>query len=523
MATTKSPERKLFFNATTHLLILALFFFGQIALIATFSVFLQNISGYLMFFLYFLALCFCLFISTAHDNPSTKVFWIVLTAIFPAFGILLYLMWGLHRHGKRRHGLEYQSHIDSETALYAHSDAADRQEEEQSEAFQKHASIRLISNYLTNQDFPVYARTGMTYFASGETLFDDCIEEMSKAKRYIFISFFIFREGQLWDRVYEVLLRKVAEGVEVRMLVDGAGTLFSLDRDLIHKYRSEGIHIRWFNPTYKYINNLYLNYRNHQKIIVIDSNIGYTGGVNLADEYANLTSPLGYWKDTGVKLRGRAVFGLTNIFINMWDQTVKKLSKSYAQYYPDDIPQTHGFCHVFDDGPYNNPKNPAEGVICRMIETASETLFISTPYLAVSLDFIDTLCRVSKSGVRVVIVVPCQLDHWYVFEVTRSFFRRLLDAGVEVYRYSPGMIHSKMIIVDRAHAIVSSVNLDNRSFYTQYECGVWFFDSPEIERMAEDFDEIISHSYAVTVEEIRAEGLIRNSLGHLMRIFSPLM
>lgn len=523
MATTKSPERKLFFNATTHLLILALFFFGQIALIATVSVFLQNISGYLMVFLYFLALCFCLFISTAHDNPSTKVFWIVLTAIFPAFGILLYLMWGLHRHGKRRHGLEHQSHIDSETALYAHSDAADRQEEEQSEAFQKHASIRLISNYLTNQDFPVYARTGMTYFASGETLFDDCIEEMSKAKRYIFISFFIFREGQLWDRVYEVLLRKVAEGVEVRMLVDGAGTLFSLDHDLIHKYRSEGIHIRWFNPTYKYINNLYLNYRNHQKIIVIDSNIGYTGGVNLADEYANLTSPLGYWKDTGVKLRGRAVFGLTNTFINMWDQTVKTLSKSYAQYYPDDIPQTHGFCHVFDDGPYNNPKNPAEGVIYRMIETASETLFISTPYLAVSLDFIDTLCRVSKSGVRVVIVVPCQLDHWYVFEVTRSFFSRLLDAGVEVYRYSPGMIHSKMIIVDRAHAIVSSVNLDNRSFYTQYECGVWFFDSPEIERMADDFDEIISHSYAVTVEEIRAEGLIRNSLGHLMRIFSPLM
>jgi cardiolipin synthase len=363
----------------------------------------------------------------------------------------------------------------------------------------------------------------MTYFGSGEELFEDSFRALTEAKKSIFMSFFILREGQLWTRFHEILSRKASEGLDVRILIDGAGTMFNVSDKMIRSLRDERISVQVFNPTHRYLNNLYLNYRSHQKYILIDSDIGYTGGINLADEYANYSSPLGYWKDTGIKLVGRGVYGMTVTFLCMWDLTAKKLSDSYEQFRPAACPQTKGFCHAFYDGPYNNPKNPAEGTIMRMIETAHSSLLIATPYLAVSQEFVHTICRVAKSGVRVALLVPWQLDHWYVFEVTRSFFLELMDSGVEVYRFSPGMMHAKMIAVDDTHALVSSINLDNRSFYIQYEDGVWFFGNKAVHRVHRDIENAIARSCRVTIPEIRDAGFLRNSIGYMLRMFSPLM
>ena len=230
------------------------------------------------------------------------------------------------------------------------------------------------------------------------------------------------RDGLLWERFHKILTRKAAEGVEIRLLIDDAGTMFSVSDEMVRTLRKEGIDVRLFNPTRRYLNNLYLNYRNHQKYIIIDSNIGYTGGVNLSDEYANYSSPLGYWKDSGIRLIGREVYCKTPAFIALWDLTVKKLSESYDRYRQTIEAETDGFCQVFYDSPFNHPKNPAEGTIMRMIETAHSSLLIATPYLAVSPEFVHTICRVARSGVRVALLVPYQLDQRYVFEVTRSYF-----------------------------------------------------------------------------------------------------
>jgi cardiolipin synthase len=473
--------------------------------------------------LYGIGLIVSVYVSVSHDNPSTRLFWILPIAVFPAFGILLYLMWGLPRRAKRKGGLEYRAHYSAAEALSKFARTEDRQRAERSASFSGNPNVQLISGYLTNQGFPVFANTEMTYFKNGETLFEDCLREIKSARKSIFMAFFILREGELWTRFHEVLARKAAEGIEIRILVDGAGTMFNVSDKMITSLRNEGINIQLFNPTHRYLNNLYLNYRNHQKYVIIDSDIGYTGGINIADEYANFTSPLGYWKDTGIKLVGRGVYGMTVTFICMWDITVKKLSNAYDQYLPSISPQTRGYCHVFYDGPYNNPKNPAEGTIMRMIETARTSLLIATPYLAVSQEFVHTLCRVAKSGVRVALLVPCKLDHWYVFEVTRSFFLPLMEAGVEVYRYSPGMMHAKMIAVDKTHALVGSINLDNRSFFIQYEDGVWVFGNKTVRQVHRDIENAIDRSYRVTVPEIRDAGLLRNSVGYLMRLFSPLM
>lgn len=516
-------SKNLFFNATTHLIILAVFLGLQLLLIGVLSAYLQSISGFVMAALYILALFMCGYLSVRHDNPSTKVFWILLIAVFPAFGILLYIMWGLPRHGKKRHSLEHRSQEAATKALRDYADESDPGTLPTGTDLRTNPSARLISDYLTNQGFPVSRATVMKYYPSGEALFEDCLKDISRAKKTIFMSFFICREGRLWDRFQAVLLKKASEGLDIRILLDDAGTMFSVSEKMAADFRKQGINVQFFNPTHRYLNNLYLNYRNHQKYVIIDSDIGYTGGINLADEYANYTSPLGYWKDTGIRLNGRGVFGMSVSFINMWDQTLAVLSDSYESFRPSTPGIGRGICHVFDDGPFNNPQNTAEGLILRMIETAGSSVFITTPYLAVSQNFIDTLCRVAKSGVRIALLVPWRLDHWYVFEVTRSHFLPLIEAGIEIYRYLPGMMHSKMIVVDDAHALIGSINLDNRSFYIQYEDGVWLSGNHVVADIRKDIEKSISESCRVSIEEIRKAGVIRNAFGLLLRIFSPMM
>ena len=521
MSRKRTLRRKLFFNATSHLIILGIFLLFQLLLIGLLSLYLQSLSALVLGALYLIGLAVCVYVSVRHDNPSTRIFWMLLIAVFPAFGVLLYMMWGFPR--KAKGGLESLSHESATKALLEYAEQSDEADARQSSALIDNPHVRLISDYLTHQDFPVFGRTGMTYYGSGEELFEECLRDMENAHRSIFMAFFIMRDGLLWERFHKILTRKAAEGVEIRLLIDDAGTMFSVSDEMVRTLRKEGIDVRLFNPTRRYLNNLYLNYRNHQKYIIIDSNIGYTGGVNLSDEYANYSSPLGYWKDSGIRLIGRGVFCMTTAFIALWDLTVKKLSDSYDRYRPTIEAETDGFCHVFYDGPFNNPKNPAEGTIMRMIETAHSSLLIATPYLAVSPEFVHTICRVARSGVRVALLVPYQLDHWYVFEVTRSYFLSLMEAGVEIYRFSPGMQHAKMIAVDETHALVSSINLDNRSFYIQYEDGVWVFGNEIARHVHSDIEAAIAKSCRVTIPEIRDAGVLRNSVGYLLRLFSPLM
>lgn len=524
MSTRGEKERRIFFSATVRLLILALVLILQIVMAAVLSVFLQRLSIVFMVLLYIISFIAFVFVSARHDNPSTRPFWMLLIALFPGFGVILYLMWGLPRHSTNRHAVEMTSQKDSREALRTYS------EELQEIAGRCDLDLSLeypavwnASCYTKSYGFPVFSKTRVTFFPSGESLFDDCLSRMKKARKSIFLSFFILRDGKLWQQFYSVLYERAQHGVEIRLLLDDAGTMFNISTDFIKDLNEKGIQVDLFNPTYRYLNNLYLNYRNHQKIIIIDSEIGYTGGVNLADEYANYTAPFGYWKDSGVRLEGQGVFGLTATFIDMWDQTKQQLSKSYAAYRPSIQIDEEGYCQVLSDGPSNNPCNPAEGLIFRMIESAQQYVYLTTPYLAVSQSLIDTICRVARSGVRVVLLVPFQLDHWYIFEVTQSFFSVLFDAGVEVYRFSPGMLHAKMIVADDIHALVSTINLDSRSFYSQYEDGVWFCGKKAVSDVKGDIESAIAQSRRVTTEDLKQIGLLRTSFGLLLRIFSPLM
>lgn len=517
MSMRRQRETRKFLNATARLIILALILCLQITLAALLANYLERLSFALMIVFYTLGLLACSYISVYHDNPSTRIFWLILIAISPSFGLIVYLLWGMPRRKTRRHRLETLSRTKAAAALarFAEESLADSPEAA--------TQAGIASRFLQSYGFPIFDETAIRYFPSGEDLFDDCLKRMTEAETSLFLSFFILREGKLWDRFKVILCQKARAGVDVRILLDDAGTMFNIDKEFIAELERSGVRVLLFNPTHRYLNNLYLNYRNHQKILVVDGDTGYTGGVNLADEYANYTAPFGYWKDTGVRLDGRAVFGLTAIFLDMWERTQGSLSEEYEKFRPASRSEEKGRCIVFSDGPGNNPENPAEGLIFRMIESAHRYVYLTTPYLAVSNALIESLCRVAQSGVRVVLVVPFQLDHWYVFEVTQSNFMQLITSGVEVYRYSPGMMHAKMIVADDVHALVSTINLDNRSFYSQYEDGVWFCGKDAVSEVRKDVETILSESTRITIEDTQKIGFFRTAFGLLMRVFAPLM
>ncbi len=518
MSASRNKKLKVFINATTRLIILSVILLLQIISVALLSYYLHNISILVLILLYAVSALSCVFISAHHDNPSTRVFWLLLIAFFPAFGLIMYLMWGKPRHGTKKYYLEEKAQKAADSALASYATLCG-----DTGICPENPAASTARAYLEAYGFPAFRGTRVTYFSSGESFFADCLKQMKTAKKCIFISFFILREGRLWSEFHSVLREKAGRGIDVRLLIDDAGTMFNLSDEFIRSLESEGIQVRLFNPTHRFLNNLYLNYRNHQKIIVIDGDAGFTGGVNLADEYANYTSPYGYWKDTGVRLDGQGTFGLTVAFIKMWEQTDGKLTDTYTKYYPSSSYNEEGLCQVFTDGPVNNPQNPAEGLIYRMIEAAHDYVYLTTPYLAVSQAFIDVLCRVAKSGVRVVLAVPYQLDHWYVFEVTQSHFARLIDAGVEVYRFKPGMLHAKMIVSDDIHALVGTINLDNRSFFSQYEDGVLFCGKKAVSDVRSDIEATVAQSFRVTREDCDKIGTLRTALGLFLRVFSPLM
>lgn len=518
MFTGGRKRLRVFINATTRLIILSVILLLQIISVGLLSYYLHNISILVLLLLYAVSAISCIFISAHHDNPSTRVFWLLLIAFFPAFGLITYFMWGKPRHGTKKYYLEEKSQEAADAAL-AHYSALCGDEK----TCPDNPAASTARAYLEAYGFPAFRGSRVTYFPSGESFFADCIDQMRTARKFIFISFFILREGELWSEFHSVLKEKASQGIDVRLLIDDAGTMFNISDEFIRNLESEGISVRLFNPTHRFLNNLYLNYRNHQKIIVVDGDTGYTGGVNLADEYANYTAPYGYWKDTGVRLDGQGTYGLTVAFIKMWEQTAGKLTFTYENYYPSASSNEDGLCQVFTDGPVNNPQNPAEGLIFRMIESAHNYVYLTTPYLAVSQAFIDVLCRVATSGVRVVLIVPYQLDHWYVFEVTQSHFARLIDAGVEVYRFKPGMLHAKMIVADDIHALVGTINLDNRSFYSQYEDGVLFCGKKAVADVRADIEATVAESFRVTREDCDKIGTLRSAFGLFLRVFSPLM
>lgn len=493
--------------------LVALLLILQLLLIVYLAVALQNLAVYVYVLIELVALIdIYIMMDRNNRNSSFTVAWLIIISVMPVFGHILYILWGRtgtrgKRHKRTMKSIQYgNGFLQKNAGANASLNAA-------------YPQYKRISSYLEAGGFPVYENTSCEYFPLGELQFERMIEDMEKAEKFIFLEYYILGDGILWRRIQDVLIQKAKAGVEIRLMFDDFGSLISAPERLCRQLGRYGIKAIRYNPIHRYISRLYINFRNHQKMTVIDGNIGYTGGTNLADEYANLYEKHGHWKDTAIRLEGDAVWSMTVNFLQMWDGETCAVS-DYDCYRPNLRGVSDGFFQPFSDGPANNPDNPAEVMYKRLITGAKEYVYITTPYLVIDGPMTDIICTAAKSGVDVRIITPKVWDHWYVHMVTRSNYTRLIKAGVQIFEYSPGYMHAKTIISDGDNAVTGSINMDYRSFYLHFENGVWICGSNVLEQIRSDFLSTQEQSERIELAEFEKRRWYYKLVEAILRIFA---
>ncbi len=448
-------------------------------------------------------------------EPGYKIAWLLVILPFPVFGGIFYLLIGgghiPRRLRKRMQGIleksaaALQEDFKAEDLIPLGGDAAG-----QAHYLEQHAAC------------PAYTNTETEYFPLGDTAFPRMLEELKKAEKYIFLEYFIIQPGMFWDSILAILEEKATKGVEVRVIYDDMGCMFTLPRDYDQYLSSKGIQCRVFNR-FVPVMSLRLNNRDHRKLMIVDGKVGFTGGVNLADEYVNVRRRFGHWKDSAIFLEGDAVWSMTVMFLTMWDHCCG-WDEDFDRFRPPAAPVRPwtGYVQPYTDTPLDY-ETVGQAVYLNMIAKARNYIYITTPYLIIDVATSTALCNAAKSGVDVRIITPHIPDKRYVFEVTRAHYPPLLDAGVQIYEYTPGFIHAKNFVVDDRFATVGTVNLDYRSLFLHFENGVWLCEAPCIHDIRQDFEETLAVCERITMRRFKHLNILLQLYRSILRVFAPLM
>ena len=501
---------------TQRVVITALLIVLQVLLLFGFIWKLDNYFVYFYAGSVLLSLLITLGIINSKSNPAYKIAWLIPILLFPVFGGLIYLLFGSDRTGRYlRKKLQ---------GIGTEMDNVIGEAHRRSGAEQLPPDAANQSRYISHCAYcPPYQNTTTEYLPLGEVKFERMVEELKKAKHYIFLEYFIIQEGKMWNTILDILRQKAAEGVDVRVIYDDMGCIMILPTGYDKTLEQMGIKCRIFNPFVPILSSRF-NTRDHRKICVIDGNVGFTGGINLADEYINAYEKHGHWKDTSILLKGEAVFSLTVMFLSMWDYLDGTIAKTdYSRYYPTVWDENaKGYVQPFADNPLDD-EAVGETVYLNLINKAKRYVYITTPYLILSSEMLTALTSAAKCGVDVRIITPHVPDKWYVHAVSRSHYQPLIEAGVKIYEYTPGFIHAKTFVVDDDYAVVGTINLDYRSLYLHFECAVWMYQTPSVAQVRDDFFKTQQISQEITLEECRSLSFPRRLGRSVLRVFAPLM
>lgn len=473
------------------------------------------------YFVYFyaasvlLSLLLTLRIINNKSNPAFKIAWLIPILLFPVLGGLVYLVFGSDRTGKYIRNKMGRIEKEMQDGI--------SKANERSGIENMPPDVVNQSHYISNSAHcPPYKNTTVEYLPMGEVKFERMVQELKKAKRYIFMEYFIIQEGTMWNTILDVLEEKAKEGVDVRVIYDDMGCILTLPTGYEKTLREKGIQCQIFNPFIPILSS-HFNTRDHRKICVIDGNVGFTGGINLADEYINGYEKHGHWKDTAILLKGEAVFSLTTMFLSMWDYLIKKEGEDYAAYYPDSWDEdAQGIVQPFADNPLDD-EAVGETVYLNLINKAKRYVYITTPYLILSNEMVTAMNTAAKSGVDVRIITPHVPDKWYVHAVSRSYYEMLVEAGVKIYEYTPGFVHAKTFVVDDEYAVVGTINLDYRSLYLHFECAAWMYKASCVTDVRDDFLKTQQMSQEITLEQCRNISIPRRLGRSVLRVLAPLM
>ncbi len=455
-------------------------------------------------------------IIASDDNPEYKVPWLLAVLVIPVAGFMLYFIF--YRRKLKPKFIKRLKKI-SESGYDFNDEENFKKLNESSRSVCSQA--KLLCNLSGSK---LFTDTALKYFPSGEEALESIIGDLERAEKFIFMEYFIIEDGKFWGAIHEVLIKKAKAGVEVRVLYDDIGCMMTLPGNYFMRLRKEGIHCVPFSLLRGQADSEFNN-RSHRKITVIDGKVGYTGGVNIADEYINEKKRFGYWKDSLVRLEGSAVYEFTKLFIMDFGISERTLSAipSKDVLYPIISNEYKGFTVPFGDGPRPLFKHRvASSLIENMIETATESVWITTPYLIIDSTLCGALENAALRGVDVRICVPSIPDKKAVFEMTKTFYERIMKSGVRIYEYTPGFIHAKSYLADGKCAMIGTVNLDYRSLVHHFENGVWTYETDCVRELKEDMEKIFLESKEIKNEEIK-HGFLRRFFRALVRVFAPLL
>ena len=497
-------------------LVLALFFVQVLLLFSVFRWFTALVPHLLGGSIAFTAVMVIYLLNSDMDN-SAKITWLVVIALVPVLGVVLF-WWTKgevgHRMLKRR-----LKQLEQDTREQLPQDA---QTLERLKAQELGAAS--LAYYLRGKGggFPVYENTVVTYFPGGEAKFAELLCQLEKAKQYIFLEYFIIDEGLMWGRVLEVLARKAAEGVHVRVMYDGTCEFATLPRDYPSRLEKLGIQCQVFSPVQPFVSTHY-NYRDHRKILVIDGKVGFTGGVNLADEYINHIEKYGRWKDAAVMLEGEAVRPLTILFLEMWSILREPEFEKFLSVPPHSVP-AKGFAAPYGDCPLDGER-VGEMVYIDLLNRAKRYIHIMTPYLILDGELETALKFAAERGVDVHLILPHVPDKKFAYALAKTHYKSLLDSGVKISEWLPGFVHAKVFVVDDSEAVVGTINLDYRSLYHHFENAVWMKDTACIPAIEKDFQKTLEFCRDVepTRESIWEGNVLLHLAGILLKVIAPLL
>ncbi len=454
-------------------------------------------------------------IVASDDNPDYKVPWLLVVTVVPVAGFMLYVLF-YSRKLKKKYVRRLQELKDS---AYKYDDT------EVLRALEKENSLvasqaRMLCGMAETH---IFTNTRQIYYPLGEDMHRDMLLDLEEAEKFIYLEYFIIEEGRCWNAILEILKRKAADGLDVRVVYDDVGCMKTLPGDYWKTLSRMGISTVPFSRLRGNADSEFNN-RSHRKLMIIDGKIGYTGGMNLADEYINVTPRFGHWKDGGIRLEGEAVWELTKLFLIDYGINAKKAFHVKNEHFPEQKDITEpGYLIPFGDGPrpvYHF--RISKSVIQNILNSATRYVYMTTPYLIIDNELCKSIENAALRGVDVRIILPHIPDKKMIFAMSRSYYRRLMNNGVKIYEYEPGFMHAKSYIADDEYAMVGTVNLDYRSLVHHFENGVWMYRCDSIAALKADIDDTLTRCIPVT-EEMLKTGLIERIIRSLVRFFSPML
>lgn len=445
-------------------------------------------------------------------NLSIDLPWIIIIMLFPIVGALLYVVIGRNLHKSKILKI-INSHIE-ESKKYLEQDKKIKEEIEKD----SRDKLKYISDYV---GFPVSKKNKLKYYPLGELAYENMLEELKKAKEFIFLEYFIINHGIMWQSILDILEQKAKQGLDIRVMYDDLGSVAMLPSNYPKILEQKGIKCIAFNELKPFLG-VFMNNRDHRKMMIIDGKTVFSGGINLSDEYININSAYGHWKDNGIMIKGEAVWNFTIMFLSMWN-SYRKEDKDYTKFkikenmdYPE-----NGYVVPFGESPLDD-EIVGENVYLNIINQAKKYVYIFTPYLIIDTEMLNALTLASKRGVDVRIVVPGIPDKKIVYDLTSSYFNSLIKYGVKIYQYTPGFVHSKVFVSDDNVAVVGTINMDYRSLYLHFECGVYMENTDIIKEIKKDLEETIKKSHLVTKKEAKPN-FLKGLWQAILRLFAPLM